>query len=57
MVEAFFGACEDPATATEEVVRGLSIVAVLEAMDRSMHSNGSAIKVNMTRVEEFMEST
>jgi hypothetical protein len=56
MVEAFLLACENPKTASNYLKQGLSIVAVLEALNKSMRSNGSSISVDRAPVEEFAKS-
>ncbi len=56
MVETFLHAHRNTESTSDELVRGLSIVAVLETMNQSMHSNGSMTMMDWTRLEEFTET-
>ncbi len=53
LVEAFLQSRSRPALAARELHRALEIVAVLEAMDRSMRRQGTRVKVDWKPIEAF----
>jgi predicted dehydrogenase len=56
MVEDFIAKCRNPKERSDELGRGLAIVASLEAMSKSMRTNGSPVMPKLEQYEPYSTS-
>jgi predicted dehydrogenase len=56
MIEAFVTRCRNPNETLDELNEGLSIVSTLEALNRSMRTDGAPVRLELAGLEQYATS-